>query len=202
MITFYPNSWTKRFFDILLSFGAALITSPIWFASIVLILISDPGPVLFRQERIGTNGKPFPIFKFRTMYVAKTNSSTVTTSDDKRVFAGGDFLRRFKIDELPQLLNVLNGSMSLVGPRPTVQEDYERMSPEQKRRFEVPPGITGLAQISGNTELPWGKRIQYDLEYMKNATLWMDIKILFRTAKLVITGRAETHPKSEDEWEE
>lgn len=189
----------KRFFDILISSVLIVMMLPVWFLAVCVILLGDPGPLFFRQQRIGKGGQPFSILKFRTMRVHHIDTS-VTTKGDPRIFRGGDFLRRFKIDELPQLFNVLLGDMSLVGPRPTVAEDYEKMSEEQRSRSTVRPGITGLAQISGNTALPWQERIALDLDYIHRSSLRLDFVILIRTIVLILTDRAETHPDGKDEW--
>lgn len=193
---------SKRILDICGGLLAFLITSPLWLVAGFIVIFNDPGPIFYRQNRIGKNGAFFDIYKFRTMYKKQPKIGNVTTRNDPRVFPGGNFLRRYKIDELPQILNVLGGTMSLVGPRPTVEDDYKRMNSRQQQRFLVPPGITGLAQISGNTSMPWGKRIEYDLEYIENISVWLDLKILVRTVFLVLTGRAETHPPGDDEWED
>ena len=178
--------------------------SPILALAAVIIKRGSRGPVFFTQERIGRGGAPFKLYKFRTMSVGAENSGagTVSVKRDARVFAGGNFLRKFKIDELPQLLNVLNGTMSLVGPRPTVRADYERMNAEQRRRAAVPPGLTGLAQVSGNTGLSWPRRIEYDLIYVDQHNLLLDIGIMTKTALLIFTNRVETHPAGDDEWAE
>lgn len=202
MISKYTYGISKRVLDICVTVSAVTLLLPVWVAVVVIIVISDPGPLLHRQERVGCNGRSFLIYKFRTMRTDNVNQSTVTIAEDPRVYRSGYLLRRWKIDELPQFFNVLNGSMSLVGPRPTVCEDYQRMTEREKRRSKIRPGITGLAQISGNTELPWKQRIELDIEYMENASLWLDLKILMKTTLLIISGRAETHPKTGDEWEE
>ena len=181
---------------------ALLVLSPLFALASLVIVMFSPGPIFFRQTRIGRGGIPFSIFKFRTMHVdaASTHTGSVSTRNDPRIFRGADFLRRTKIDELPQLFNVLNGTMSLVGPRPTVCEDYERMSPDQRRRTLVRPGLTGLAQIRGNTSLSWPERIKLDLEYIDHYHLGLDVKILFETALLVATLRAATDTPGTDEW--
>ena len=181
---------------------ALLVLSPTFLFATILIKTCSRGPIFFMQERIGRSGKPFRIFKFRTMHVdtAGTLTGSVSIRNDPRVFWGAGMLRQTKIDEFPQLLNVLNGTMSLVGPRPTVEEDFERMSDEQKRRVEVKPGLTGLAQIRGNTALLWPERIKLDLKYIDNQSLWLDFKILVETVLLVCTFRADTHPQGTDEW--
>lgn len=196
----------KRIIDCVLAATALIVSAPAWIATVVLIKLKDPGPALFKQPRVGQNGELFNLYKFRTMFQEPPDENvvagSVTVRNDPRVFRGGHFLRKFKIDELPQVLNVLEGTMSMVGPRPTVLEDYQRMNEYQRRRFTVKPGITGLAQVSGNTELPWARRIEYDLKYIENQSIWLDFYILFRTFLLVITGKAETHPRGNDEWED
>lgn len=165
-----------------------------------IIKMFSRGPVLFTQERVGLNEQPFRIYKFRTMHVHSPQQSSVTVRNDPRLFRGARFLRKWKIDELPQLLNVLAGTMSLVGPRPTVRDDYERMTPAQRRRAAVKPGLTGLAQVHGGTALFWPERIALDLKYIDEYSLWLDLKILLRTVLLVAAGRADTHPPGDDEW--
>lgn len=191
----------KRVFDITFSFTLLFLLLPLWLLAIIIIFISDPGPIFFKQSRVGKNEKEFCILKFRTMFCNKELSNTTTSKHDPRVFKGGYFLRKYKIDEIPQILNVLDGSMSLVGPRPTVSSDAQKMNNEQKRRFSIRPGLTGLAQICGNTSLKWNKRIEYDLYYIDHWSFWSDIMILAKTGLLVIVGRADTHPDSESEWD-
>lgn len=192
----------KRFFDVVIGLMLLVITLPIWLVALIIILMADPGPVFFRQRRVGLSQKDFDILKFRTMYIKQEMSSPTTLKKDPRVFRGGHFLRKFKIDEMPQILNVIGGTMSLVGPRPTVREDVDRMSNEQLRRFSVRPGLTGLAQISGNTSISWAERIRFDLNYIDNWSIKQDVVILIKTALLVVSGRADTHPSGADEWEE
>lgn len=191
----------KRLVDLVLSIVAIVVLLPVWVMAAVLIYCADPGPIFFRQRRIGLCEAEFDILKFRTMFTAQSNANTVTTKNDPRIIFGGHFLRKFKIDELPQLFNVLNGTMSLVGPRPTVRDDFNRMTSEQKRRFAAVPGLTGLAQVSGNTALTWNERIKLDLIYIEKKSVWLDIKIILRTAFLIFVGRADTHPPGDSEWE-
>ena len=178
--------------------------SPVFLCAAVIIRLGSRGSVLFKQERIGQNEMPFSIFKFRTMVVraADTDRASVSVRNDPRLFPGARTLRRFKIDELPQLVNVLNGTMSIVGPRPTVREDYVRMNEAQRGRFVVRPGITGLAQINGNTSLLWPERIEFDLGYVAQSSLRLDVEIIMRTVWLTLTGRAATHPPKDTEWPE
>jgi lipopolysaccharide/colanic/teichoic acid biosynthesis glycosyltransferase len=192
----------KRLFDIIGATLGLLALSPLFLLAVIIIKRGSRGPVFFTQERIGRGGAPFKLYKFRTMNVGAEQAGTVSLKHDPRVFPGANFLRKFKLDELPQLLNVLNGTMSLVGPRPTVREDYERMNDAQRRRTVVSPGLTGLAQISGNTGLSWPARIKYDLLYVEEHNLLLDLGIIVNTAWLIFRNRVETHPAGDDEWAE
>lgn len=192
----------KRALDISLSGTALVLLSPLLLGLALFIKLRSPGPVFFRQSRVGLNGAEFSLLKFRSMHcdqAALPNSAT-TRRADPRVFPGGETIRKYKLDELPQIVNVLRGDMSVVGPRPTVREDHERMTPQQRRRVSVRPGLSGLAQINGNTALRWPERIVLDLEYIDTLSLWNDIRIILRTFGLIFTGRADTHPTSDDEW--
>ena len=192
----------KRAFDLAAALAALVVLSPLLALVAVYIKFCSPGPVFFAQQRVGRGGRPFRLWKFRTMHTrsALDADSSVTTRDDPRVFPGGRLLRRLKLDELPQLWNVVTGTMSLVGPRPTVAEDCRRMTPRQSSRCAVRPGITGLAQIRGGTALTWPERIELDLQYIQRRTFWLDLKILATTGWLVLAARADTHPPGEDEW--
>ncbi len=192
----------KTLFDLALALGLVLASGPLFLAAVVIIKLFSRGPLFYVQERIGFNGQTFRIFKFRTMTVdtAATGSGSVTVHSDPRVFFGAGLLRRTKIDELPQLFNVLNGTMSLVGPRPTVDEDYQRMNDEQRRRFSVKPGLTGLAQVSGNTALSWPERIALDCRYVDQQDTWLNFRILCKTVFLLVTVQADSHPATADEW--
>ena len=194
----------KRLLDIIGALSGLAVFSPVFLLTVVIIKRGSHGPVLYTQERIGLGGKLFKLYKFRTMVTGAENMGpgTVSVQNDLRVFRGAGFLRKFKIDELPQLLNVLNGTMSLVGPRPTVPQDFARMDAEQRRRVAVRPGLTGLAQVSGNTGLSWPRRIKFDLMYVDEHNLLLDIGIMAQTAWLIVTNRAETHPVGDDEWAE
>lgn len=192
----------KRALDVSVCGMALLLLFPLFVGLGFFIKMRSPGPVFFRQTRIGLNGSEFSLLKFRSMHidaVAIPNAAT-TRRADSRVFPGGDTMRKYKLDELPQIINVLRGDMSLVGPRPTVREDYDRMTPEERRRVDIPPGLSGLAQISGNTSLSWPERIVLDLEYSDNLSLSKDIWIIMRTVGLVFSGLADTHPEADDEW--
>lgn len=187
----------KRFLDILGASFIFLILLPVFLVVSLAVKLSSSGPIFFRQKRLGKNGKPFQILKFRSMIDDSEKSGTglYTYENDPRITTVGKFLRKSSLDELPQLLNVLNGSMSLVGPRPPVTYElgpWEEYTEHMKRRFDVKPGITGLAQISGRNELDWDTKITFDNRYVdlyKKEGVLLDIKILLRTVKVVLFGR-------------
>lgn len=191
----------KRLFDLSVASVLLLAASPILLVGAAYVRIVSPGPVLFRQERIGRDGRVFKILKLRTMrHQPEQAGSSTTVRDDPRLIPGGRWLRKYKIDEMPQIFNVLAGDMSLVGPRPTVQEDIDRMTPVQLQRLRVSPGLTGLAQVSGNTTLNWPQRIELDLAYVRSLTFAQDVRIIADTIRQVVSGRADTHPMGDDEW--
>lgn len=179
----------KRCFDLLFSCLAIVILLPLLLIVSILILIIMPGPIFFKQERVGKNEKRFNILKFRTMKVdKKAEVEHDFSKDSERLTKFGSLLRRLKIDELPQLINVIKGDMSLVGPRPTVKEQTNKYNDFQKQRLLMRPGMTGLAQVNGNIELSWDERIKYDVEYINNFSIFLDIKILLKTIVVVIFG--------------
>lgn len=175
----------KRFFDLLLSGIALVILSPIFLIVGWQISRKLGSPVLFRQVRPGLHGKPFEMIKFRTMRDA-LDAEGKPLPDVERMTAFGSLLRSSSLDELPELWNVLKGDMSLVGPRPLLMEYLPLYSPEQQRRHDVRPGVTGWAQISGRNSLGWDKKFKLDVWYVDNQSLWLDIKILFLTVKKVL----------------
>jgi len=176
----------KRAFDILVSLVLLLILSWLFAAIGIGIRLSSPGPVIYRQLRAGKDGHPFTLFKFRSMHTATAVQTHETWKGDSRVFLLGRFLREYHLDELPQLWNVLVGDMSLVGPRPTLLSQVERYTSHERGRLKVRPGITGLAQVSGNNELDWDQRIEVDLEYVEHASFLLDLRILWRTLRTVL----------------
>ena len=183
------NLGLKRTGDILGSGLGIIVLSPLFFVVSLLIKIFMPGPVLFRQQRIGKNGKEFFILKFRSMKVDKqAETAHDFTKDAERLTRLGKVIRRTKIDELPQLINVFRGDMSLVGPRPTVKEQTDQYNEFQRQRLKMRPGMTGLAQVNGNISLTWDERIEYDVDYVTNFSVLLDLKILFRTIAVVIYG--------------
>lgn len=179
----------KRFADLLFGICALILFAlPILLAS-VAVKLSSPGPVFFLQTRVGQNGKPFRIYKLRTMIVDPNRCDAVQVEqNDPSVFATGRFLRRFKIDEMPQIINVIRGDMSFVGPRPCLEATRDEMPEWAWRRFEVRPGLTGLAQTKGNVALSWEKRWEQDIQYIDNLSFALDMWLLLKTVLVVILG--------------
>jgi len=173
----------NRMLDILGSAAGLAAASPVLALSALAIKVADGGPVLYRQERIGLGGEPFTILKLRTMSVGaeRKGLGLQVSSNDSRITKPGKLLRASSIDELPQLINVLRGDMALVGPRPTVRSQVQKYTPQQRRRLEVKPGLTGWAQVNGRNSLSWPDRIGLDVWYVDNKTLTLDLKILVRT---------------------
>jgi lipopolysaccharide/colanic/teichoic acid biosynthesis glycosyltransferase len=189
----------KRTCDILLSTLALVILSPLFVFLAVAVRLSSPGPVLFRQQRLGRNGIPFAICKFRTMIanapdLRNPDGSAYSGSADFRVTALGRWLRAMSLDELPQLWNVLIGDMSLIGPRPDQVDQARFYSAEERVKLRVRPGITGLAQISGRNAISWQQRKRLDSEYVRNWSLYLDLIILCRTIPYVLS-RTDVHEK-------
>lgn len=183
------RTFTKRILDVVFAVIFIVISIPISFIASLLIVLDSRGPIFFTQIRVGKNLRTFRVYKFRTMTDKdRTVSETPLIGKAPGVTKVGYYLRRFKIDELPQLYNVVKGDMSLVGPRPSVPEHLEAMNIEQKVRYSVRPGLTGLAQVSGNIHLPWNERFILDNRYVKNMGLTIDIKILLRTLLIIIKG--------------
>lgn len=178
----------KRIFDILASLLAIVILSPFLLIFSIILKLDSKGPILFKQKRLGKNGKIFTIYKFRTMVVNAENIGdgiSIKSDKDPRITKVGGVYRKTSIDELPQLFNVLLGDMSLVGPRPPViytpYDGYENYPEWAKKRFEMRPGVTGLAQVKVRNSATWDERIKIDNEYIDRFRLWLDIKILFMT---------------------
>lgn len=167
----------------------AVLTSPILGLCALAIKLDDGGPVLFRQVRLGLGARTFTIRKFRTMV---TDADSLIDADGRpsgdRITRVGRFLRLTSLDELPQLLNIVEGEMSFIGPRPVLPEHWRRYTPEQRRRFEVKPGVTGLAQVAGRNTLRWSQRLLLDVEYVDRFSLALDARILVRTVQVVASG--------------
>ena len=180
------SRFLKRFFDIAFSLLLLIILSPILLVTAIAIKIDSKGPVIFKQERVGLNGKVFCIYKFRTMCVnaEKMGSGVYSGKGDSRVTAVGKFLRASSIDELPQLINIIKGDMSFIGPRPPLTYhpwDISEYSQEQFRMFELRPGITGWAQVNGRKSVEWNERIKLNVWYVDSVSFSLDIRILFLT---------------------
>jgi exopolysaccharide biosynthesis polyprenyl glycosylphosphotransferase len=190
----------KTCFDRAFAVTALMLLSPLMATISLMIKIHDRGPVLFSQVRVGVDGRPFRIYKFRTMVtdaeamkarLAEHNESEgvlFKIRDDPRITVVGAWLRRWSLDELPQLLNVLLGDMSLVGPRPALPEEAERYHTHVRRRLAVRPGITGLWQVNGRSDLPWEEAVRLDLRYVENWSFMLDLQILWKTWSAIGTG--------------
>lgn len=192
----------KRLLDLLVSAVCLILVSPLWLVIVLWIRRDSAGPAIFRQTRVGLNGQPFTIYKFRTMVqnadsmikarlekIADLDNFVFQQEDDPRITRSGKFLRKTSLDELPQLLNILLGSMSLVGPRPEVPEIVDQYTPEQRRRLDMLPGVTGLAQINGRSKLTLGETMAYDLEYVRRWNFGFDLFILWKTVFVVFSAR-------------
>ena len=179
----------KRLFDFAVALIALIIASPVLLVVALLVRIKLGSPVLFRQERPGLDCSIFTMYKFRTMLAQTHDAQGNILPDDKRLTPFGLKLRATSLDELPELLNVLKGDMSLVGPRPLMVKYLDRYSPEQNRRHAVKPGLTGWAQIHGRNNLTWEQKFDYDVWYVDHQSFWLDIKILLLTAWQVVTRK-------------
>jgi len=176
--------------DIVVSAGALLLASPLLLAAAVAIRLESPGPVLYRQRRSGLHGRPFELLKLRTMVTGAEHigAGLAINEDDPRITRVGALLRRTSLDELPNLVNVLRGDMSLIGPRPTLPAQVEQYTERQRGRLSIKPGITGWAQVNGRASLPWPERIELDLYYIEHRSLPLDVEILRRSVGLVLGG--------------
>ncbi len=183
----------KRAFDLLVAVWALLLLAPVLLVLALLVRINLGTPVLFRQQRAGWQGKPLLICKFRTMTDARDAQGNLLP-DDLRLTGFGKFLRASSLDELPELLNVLKGEMSLVGPRPLLLKYLERYSPAQMRRHEALPGITGWAQINGRNALTWEQKFSLDLWYVDHQSFWLDLKILLLTVVKMVRREGINQP--------
>jgi lipopolysaccharide/colanic/teichoic acid biosynthesis glycosyltransferase len=202
-----PQLILKRALDLFLTVPLLALCVPIYFVVAICVRISSSGPVIFRQSRIGCGGHAFALFKFRSMIVATDEAHREYTrrwihagedarqkdgvfklEADARITGVGHFLRKYSLDELPQLLNVLRGEMSLVGPRPAMSYEVANYEPWQCARLNVPPGLTGLAQVSGRNLLSFTNMVELDLEYIRRWSMWNEIRILLRTIPVVMHG--------------
>jgi len=176
----------KRFFDIFFSLTALLLFSPVLLIVALLVRIRLGSPVLFKQQRPGHHCKLFMMYKFRTMISRTHDEQGKPLPDEERLPPFGVWLRATSLDELPELFNVLKGDISLVGPRPLMVKYLDRYTPEQNRRHEVKPGITGWAQVNGRNNMTWEQKFKYDVWYVDHQSLWLDVRILFLTVWHVI----------------
>lgn len=174
------QKYLKRVIDFILAVGSGIILSPVLIVIALLVRIKLGSPVIFKQKRPGLNEEIFTLYKFRTM-TDKRDKNGELLPDAQRMTAFGKMLRSTSLDELPELFNIIQGTLSFVGPRPQLVKDMVFMTREERKRHQVRPGLTGLAQISGRNEIDWKKRLQYDLKYIRRITFWGDCKILFST---------------------
>ena len=193
--------FVKRAFDLIISIGLLLLLSPILLISVVMIRLTSPGPILFRDQRVGLGEQPFAMLKLRSMVTNaaqaqaeleeqnEADGALFKIRNDPRITPVGRVLRRFSIDELPQLLNVIKGEMSLVGPRPLPMRDYQLLEQWHRRRYSVLPGITGLWQVSGRSNLGFDTLVRLDFYYLESWSIWMDIAIIARTPLAILRGR-------------
>ncbi len=192
----------KRFMDIVLAFLAVIIGSPVFLLTALLVKVTSPGPIIFSQIRVGRYGRHFKFYKFRSMYIdaearkaelLKHNESgdgvIFKMKHDPRITPVGRFIRKFSIDELPQLFNVILGDMSLVGPRPPLPSEVRSYTLEERKRLNITPGITCLWQVSGRSELPFSKQIALDKEYISSRSGWKDFLILLKTIPAILSGK-------------
>jgi len=193
----------KRLLDLVLGSALVVFLSPLLLGCVILVKVGSKGPFLFKQKRVGKDGRPFVIYKFRTMVVgAETRGAGLyTVRDDPRFTRIGLILRRWSLDEMPQLLNVLQGAMSLVGPRPLPHQIVERYPNEFARILKVKPGLTGPSQISGRSGLSRSERMELDVDYAETNSLLLDLMILCRTLPVVLTGSGQVNYVEENEVE-
>jgi lipopolysaccharide/colanic/teichoic acid biosynthesis glycosyltransferase len=180
----------KRAMDVVIASAGLLLGGPVLVAAMAAIRLESPGHPIYRQRRIGRDGRPFDLYKLRTMVhgAEHMGAGMAVNEGDSRITRVGAFLRRTSLDELPNLVNVLRGDMSIVGPRPTIPVQVEQYTERQRGRLAVKPGITGWAQVNGRASLPWADRIELDLWYVEHRSLRLDLRILARTAAILVRG--------------
>ena len=185
-----PKKGLPRAADLAIAAVGLVLLSPLLLAAAIAIKLESRGPVLYRQRRVGKDGRIFELFKLRTMRQGAdpVGVGTAVTADDPRVTRIGRFLRRYSLDELPNLINVLRGEMRIVGPRATLPAQVELYTPRQLRRLDLRPGVTGWAQIHGRAGIPWEERIELDVWYVEQRSLWLDLRILAKTPGALLGG--------------
>lgn len=186
--------WVKRAIDIVGALVLTILTSPLWIVAAIAVFIESGAPVFYKQTRVGLHQKPFKVYKMRTMVkdAEKLSGPVLATEDDPRITRVGKILRTYRIDELPQLINVLNGTMSFIGPRPerpVFVEEYIKTIPGYAERFRIKPGVTGLAQVNGGYATTPARKLKYDLMYLYHQSLYTDLQVVVETLKVVLTGK-------------
>lgn len=191
-MNFYEK-FIKRCIDLVASSLGLVILSPLFFIVAALIKLDSKGPIFFTQDRVGTEGKLFKIFKFRTMrtFEESFNPDGSEMENYSRITKVGKWLRKTSIDELPQLINIALGNMSIVGPRPTLPYQAERYTEHQRKRLKVKPGLTGLAQVNGRNSLSWEEKIEYDIKYTEIISLLTDIRIILKTIPVILKAEKQ-----------
>jgi lipopolysaccharide/colanic/teichoic acid biosynthesis glycosyltransferase len=191
-----PKKGLPRAADLAIAAIGLVLLSPLLLAAAIAIKLESRGPVLYRQRRVGRDGLIFDLFKLRTMRQGAdpVGVGTAVTADDPRVTRVGQFLRRYSLDELPNLINVLRGEMRIVGPRATLPAQVELYTPRQLRRLDLRPGVTGWAQIHGRAGIPWEERIELDVWYVEHRSLWLDLRILAKTPAALLGGAGNVSP--------
>jgi lipopolysaccharide/colanic/teichoic acid biosynthesis glycosyltransferase len=182
---------TRRALDLVVAGAISVLTAPLVALLALAVRLESPGHPIYTQARVGRDGELFEIYKLRTMVRGAefSGAGLAIQAGDDRITRIGRFLRRYSLDELPNLWNVLRGEMSIIGPRPTLQVQVEQYTERERGRLAVKPGITGWAQVNGRASLPWSERIELDLWYVEHRTLALDLEILMRTVRMVVTGR-------------
>jgi len=180
----------SRAFDVALATAGLVLGAPLMLAAAIAIRLESPGSPIYRQRRVGLHGRPFELYKLRTMVAGAEYTGAGITVDqgDARITRVGALLRGTSLDELPNLVNVVRGELAIVGPRPTIQAQVDQYSEHQRRRLEVRPGITGWAQVQGRASLPWHERIELDVWYVDNRSAVLDLRIILRTIRLILRG--------------
>ena len=188
--------------DLALALVLLVVTAPLLGLAALAIKLESRGPVFYRQRRVGRDARPFELVKLRTMVpgAEAMGAGIYVLEGDARITRVGRLLRRFSLDELPNLINVVRGELAIVGPRPTVQEQVDCYTERQRRRLEVKPGITGWAQINGRTSLPWPDRIELDVWYVEHRSLRLDLRILARTARMLASGHGLYSEELKQGW--
>jgi lipopolysaccharide/colanic/teichoic acid biosynthesis glycosyltransferase len=175
--------------DFVIALAGLIVSSPLLLAAMIVIRVESHGSAIFKQRRVGKDGVEFDMYKLRTMVVGSDQGPDLPLAQtDPRITRSGAWLRRYSLDELPNLVNVLRGEMAIVGPRPTIPPQVERYTAHQRRRLEVKPGLTGWAQVNGRVSLSWPERIELDIWYVDHRSLWLDLRILAKTVWLLVSG--------------